>query len=75
VLAPVPPWPDALGEFIEPCAAAEELPRLEPPVLEGAEPMAVEPDDGAPMAVLPGVVGPEDEGEVLALEPESELLP
>jgi hypothetical protein len=59
-----------------------ELPSVEPPVLlpvAGAAPIALEPLEGAPIAVLPGVVGPDMlllVPEVPpALEPELEPLP
>jgi hypothetical protein len=60
-----------------------ELPSVEPPVLlpvAGAAPIALEPLEGAPIAVLPGVVGPDMLLLVVpevppALEPELEPLP
>jgi hypothetical protein len=59
-----------------------ELPSVEPPVLlpvAGAAPIALEPLEGAPIAVLPGVVGPDMlllvPGVPPALEPELEPLP
>jgi hypothetical protein len=63
---------------------AVELPKVEPPALPAVVPLApiaVDPLDGAPIAVLPGVVGPDmlppavlfAEGPVL--EPGLELLP
>jgi hypothetical protein len=87
-VVPCPDCADVLDEGVEPCAAAVELSRPEPPVLlpvAGAAPMALEPLAGAPIAVLPGVVGPDmlllgavpalDPGLELPLGPELPMLP
>ncbi|AMO23975.1 hypothetical protein GCM10027034_19210 [Ramlibacter solisilvae] len=70
-----------------PRAAAVALSRVEPPGALPPEaplaPMAVEPVDGAPMATLPGVVGPDivllpavvPAGAVATLEPDAPATP